>query len=111
MATATTDDLEEVVGTTPEIVRDQALRRLKKRRDFQAHAFVYVIFNTMIWGIWTVIGLSSHSWWPWPAMVTLGWGIGLVMNAWDVYARKPITEEELQREIAHLAASQRDPER
>jgi hypothetical protein len=34
--------------------------------------------------------------------VTLGWGIGLAMNAWDVYVRKPITEAELQREIAHL---------
>ena len=105
MATATTDDREEVLGTTPEALRDQALIRLKKRRDFKAHAFVYVIVNAVVWGIWTVIGLSSHSWWPWPVFVTLGWGIGLVMNAWDVYGRKPITEDELQREIEHLQGS------
>ena len=111
MATATTDDREEVVGTTPEALRDHALRRLKKRRDFKAHAFVYVILNAVIWGIWTVISLSSHSWWPWPLFVTLGWGIALVMNAWDVYVRKPITEDELQREIAHLEASQSGRER
>ena len=111
MATAMTDDREEVVGTTPEALRDQALRRLKKRRDFKAHVFVYVIVNAVIWGIWTAIGLSSDSWWPWPVIVTLGWGIGLVMNAWDVYVRKPITEDELQREIEHLVASQRGRER
>ena len=39
--------------------------------------------------------------------LTLFWGVGLVMNAWDVYVRKPITEDELQREIEHLTASRR----
>jgi glucose dehydrogenase len=107
MATATTRDLEEVVGTTPDALRDHALMRLKKRRDFKAHVFAYVIVNAVVWGIWTVIGLSSHSWWPWPVFVTLGWGMGLVMNAWDVYVRKPITEDELQREIKHLQTSAR----
>lgn len=102
MATTTTDDLEEVVGTTPEALREQALRRLKKRRDFKAHATVYVLFNAFLWTIWTVIGLSSGSWWPWPLFITFGWGIGVVMNAWDVYIRKPITEADVQREIEHL---------
>jgi 2TM domain len=111
MATTATDDREDVVGTTPEALREQALTRLKKRRDFKAHAFVYVIVNAVVWGIWMVIGVSSHSWWPWPVFITLGWGIGLVMNAWDVYVRKPITEDELQREIKHLQAYDRARER
>lgn len=59
------DLTEEVVATSPELVREQALRRLKKRRDFRTHAFVYLLVNLMVWGIWLVIGLSSHSWWPW----------------------------------------------
>ena len=42
--------------------------------------------------IWAVVGAGSGSWWPWPVFVTLGWGIGLVMNAWEVFIRKPITE-------------------
>lgn len=104
MATATSDDREEVVGRTQEELREQALRRLRKRRDFKAHAFVYVLVNAVVWGIWVVIAASSHSWWPWPVFVTLFWGVGLVMNGWDVYVRKPITEDELQREIAHLRA-------
>jgi hypothetical protein len=29
----------------------------------------------------------------------LAWGIGLAFNAWDVYFKKPISEEEIQREM------------
>jgi fatty acid desaturase len=100
--TTTTDEREEVVATSPQALREQALRRVKKRRDFKAHLLVYGLVNAVVWGIWTVIAVSSHSWWPWPVFLTLGWGIGLVMNAWEVFLRKPITEQELQREIEHL---------
>jgi hypothetical protein len=31
-----------------------------------------------------------------------GWGIGLIMNAYDVYGREPIREEQIQREIERL---------
>lgn len=111
MATTTTDDRAEVVGTTQEALRDQALRSLKKRRDLKTHAVVYVLVNAVIWGIWTVIGLSSHSWWPWPVFPTLGWGILLVLSVWDVYGHKPVTEDELQHEIERLQASQHRPSR
>lgn len=30
------------------------------------------------------------------------WGVGLVMNADDVYCRKPIREDEIQRELERL---------
>jgi fatty acid desaturase len=102
MTAATTEDRGEVVATTPDALREQALERLKKRRDFKAHALVFVLVNAAIWGVWAVVAANSHSWWPWPVFVTLFWGIGLVMNAWDVYFRRPITEDELQREIEHL---------
>lgn len=106
MSTATGDDLDEVVGSTPDALRQQALRRLKKRRDFKTHAVVYILVNAVVWGIWAVVGATSHSWWPWPVFVTLGWGIGLAMNAWDVYFRRPITEEELRHEIEHLGGTE-----
>jgi len=102
MPTATKDDREEVVASTPDDLREQALLRLKKRRDFKAHLVVYVLVNAVVWGTWAVIAASSQSWWPWPVFLTLFWGIGVVMNAWDVYFRTPITEEELQQEIERL---------
>ena len=96
------DDRDELVANTPEALREQALRRLKKRRDLRTHLFVYVLVNVVVWAIWLVIAVNSHSWWPWPVFLTLGWGIGVVMNVWDVYLRKPITENELQDEIDRL---------
>ena len=59
--TTATEDREEVVATTPEGLREQALIRLKKRRDLKAHAFVYVLVNAVIWGIWVAVGVGSHS--------------------------------------------------
>jgi hypothetical protein len=94
---------DEVMATSSEGLREQALRSLKKRRDFHTHAFVYLTFNVLVWGIWAIIGATSGGWFPWPLWVTLGWGIALVFNAWDVYVRRPITEAELQREIERLA--------
>jgi hypothetical protein len=104
METNEREIVEEVVASSPELLREQALRQLKKRRDFTAHVFAYVLVNLVVWGIWFVIGLSSHSWWPWPVFVTLGWGIGIAFNAWDVYLRRPITEDEVRRQMQRLEA-------
>jgi len=93
---------DDVLATDPGDLREQALRRVKKRRDFHNHLFVYVVFNAVLWGVWAVIGVTSHSWFPWPLWVTLGWGIGLAFNAWDVYVRRPISESDVQREMERL---------
>lgn len=97
-----TDVGNEVVAMSEEGLREQALRTLKKRRDLHTHAFIYATINLVVWGVWTVIGAMSGSWWPWPLFMTLGWGVGLVANAWDVYVRRPITEAELRHEMDRL---------
>jgi len=78
--------------------REQALERLKKRRDLQAHVVTYVVINAALWAVWAATGAG----YPWPAWVTGGWAIGLVLNAWDVYFRRPITEAEVRREMDRL---------
>ena len=107
MATATGNEREEVLATTPDALREQALERLKKRRDFKAHLLVYALVNVAVWGIWAVVAASTHSWWPWPVFVTLFWGIGLAMNAWDVdLLASRSTEDELQQEMEHLCGGE-----
>lgn len=78
--------------------REQALRSIKKRRDFTGHLVAFIVVNAAIWGIWAFTGSGD----PWPAWITGLWGIGLIMNAWDVYGRRPVTEEDVQREIHRL---------
>jgi hypothetical protein len=80
--------------------REQALRQVKKRRDFQNHLASFVVINVAVWLIWAVTG----SGYPWPAWMTGGWAIGLVLNAWDVYLHPPITEADVERELKRLRA-------
>lgn len=80
----------------------EALRRLEKKRDFRGHLLAYVLVNAGLWAIWGVVFAASGAWFPWPLFVLFGWGIGLVFHAWDVYGRRPFTEEDIQRELSRL---------
>ena len=85
-----------VTDTRDQAARDRAVTQLKKRRDFYGHLLVYVLVNTFLVVIWAVT--DAHGFF-WPVFPIVGWGIGVVMNAWDVYWRPPITEDDVQREI------------
>ena len=76
-------------------LRDQARKRLEKRRDLASHFVAYVVINGMLVGIWAISGAGYF----WPAWVMLGWGVGLVLNVWDVFFRRPITEADIEREM------------
>jgi uncharacterized membrane protein len=85
-----------VTDTRDQTARDRAVARLKKRRDFRGHLLVYLLVNTFIVVIWAVT--DAHGFF-WPVFPIVGWGIGVVMNAWDVYWRPRITEQDIQREM------------
>jgi hypothetical protein len=79
----------------PDDKREAAIRRLKAKRGFWNHAFLYCVVNILLVVIWFVSGRSYF----WPAWAMAGWGIGLAMNAWNVFFEKAISEEDIQREI------------
>jgi len=81
-------------------LRDRAVRRLKKRRDFFAHLLVYFLVNTFLVVIWAV----TSSGFFWPMFPIVGWGIGVVMNAWDVWRGDEFSEEEIAGEIQRMTA-------
>ncbi len=89
-----TDTHEE--ATVEQTERDLAIAQLKKRRDFHAHLLIYVLVNGFLAVIWAMTTAPGFFW---PVFPIAGWGIGVVMNAWDVYWRQPITEEEIRRQI------------
>jgi hypothetical protein len=85
-------------------LRKQALVQLKKKRDLVNHAVTYGVVNVLLVVIWALTGAGFF----WPGFVIAGWGIGLALNAWDVYARKPISEDAIQRETERLRAEGAD---
>jgi uncharacterized membrane protein len=79
-------------------LREKAIERLKKKRDFQTHVLIYVAVNAFLVVIWAVTSGGFF----WPIFPILGWGIAVLANAWDVYGRRPISEEEIRREADRL---------
>ena len=75
--------------------RKLAIKQLKAKRDFMSHAVAYVVVNTFLVIVWWLGGADYF----WPIWVLAGWGIGLALNAWEVYGRRPITESDIEEEM------------
>jgi hypothetical protein len=64
--------------------------------------FPQLLINLIVWTGWAINGLNSGRWQaPWPVFLTLGWGIVIAFNAFSVYHRRPITENDVRREMEH----------
>jgi hypothetical protein len=75
--------------------REAAVKRVKEKRDFRNHVGVYLIVNALLIVIWAASGAGYF----WPIWPLAGWGVGLAFNAWAVYFQKPITEDDIRREM------------
>jgi len=85
-------------GSTDELLRQRAIARLKKRRDFAGHVLVYLLVNVVLVLIWALT--DSHGFF-WPIFPIAFWGIGVIMNAWDVF-RPELDEDQIRREMERL---------
>ncbi len=70
---------------TPE--KDTVLwKKAKKRANFKKHFFTYIVINIFLWIIWALKPGSEHDYFlPWPAWVTLGWGLGVALAYYEAY--------------------------
>ena len=87
----------ETAQTTETTLRDRAVRQLKKKRDFYGHLLVYVLVNSTLVAVWAMTSGGFF----WPVFPMLGWGIGVIMNAWDVW-RGDFTAEQIAEEMRRL---------
>ena len=88
------------VSTREIELRERAIKQLKKRRDFHGHVLVYLLVNAFLVVIWAV---TSPGGFFWPIFPMVGWGIGVVMNAWDVYFAEDFDEDDIDREMQRLS--------
>ena len=88
---------EDEHGTTAELGTsyEQARKRVQARRDFGANLVAYIVINAFLVGVWAMTGAGYF----WPAWVLAGWGVGLVLHAWEVFMRRPITEADVEQEM------------
>jgi hypothetical protein len=75
--------------------RNLARKRVEARRALGGHVVAYVVVNAFLIVVWAFTGAGYF----WPIWALAGWGIGLVLNAWDVLFRRPITNDDIEREL------------
>ena len=79
-------------------LRERAVSRLKKKRDFRIHLLIYFMVNALLVSVWAMSGSGFF----WPLFIIMGWGIGIVANAWDAYGRDVPTESQIRHEMEKL---------
>jgi hypothetical protein len=95
---STSEETRESTGAQD--LRAVAVARLRKRRDLGAHVLAYVLVNLFLNGIWW---LTTPGGFYWPMFPMLGWGIGLVFHAWDVFVGSAPSEEAIRHEMDRLS--------
>lgn len=75
--------------------RERARKRLEKKNKLRGDLVAYVVINLAIIGVWALTGFGYF----WPGWVLGAWGVLLVLDAWNVYFRPSVTEEDIDREL------------
>ena len=80
--------------------RDENLWKLAKRRaEFKRSLITYLVINLFLWGVWFFTAYRHGDFsFPWPAFVSLGWGVGLAFSYMSAYSgRESLTEKEYNK--------------
>lgn len=93
--------MENQNSFNPAPPKDERLWKIAKRRaEFKKHVLTYLIINIFLWGIWAFSSIRHGDFsFPWPAFVTLGWGIGLGFNYISAYTgfKDQLTQKEYEK--------------
>jgi hypothetical protein len=100
-------------------IRERAEKRVKIRQEFNLHLIIFVVVNLFLWLLWGLIppilsgmGVGSNVLsivqFPWPLLVMLFWGLGLLIHGVVVYyeagggaeARERAVQQAIERERA-----------
>jgi 2TM domain len=87
-----------MTGEEDTALRERALLHLKKKHEFRAHLLSFVLVNGFLILIWATVTDAGFFW---PAFPLVGWGIGLIFHAWDVYGSEP-SEADIAKEMERL---------
>jgi 2TM domain len=107
-ALSTPDDSER-------IARQQAIKQIERKRRFKVSTAAAAVGMTILVAIWAMSEYHNAGGWPthgfsqssgihdvwnfWIIYPLLAWALITAANGWFVYGHKPISENEIKREI------------
>lgn len=74
---------------------DRAKKRVEKKRKYRADVVAYVVINAFLIVVWAITGRGYF----WPGWVLGVWGVFLLLSAWDLFFRREVTDEDVEREL------------
>jgi protein-S-isoprenylcysteine O-methyltransferase Ste14 len=102
-------------------LRELAVKQIERKRRFEMRAFAAAVlcaFLVVVWAVseynnaggWPTDGFSNsssipHVWNDWIIYPLIAIGLGVAIDAWNTYRRKPITEAEIKREMDRLTGA------
>jgi hypothetical protein len=118
-----TDTGPDAPAGSEQLARQQAIKRIERRRRFWTSTVVGaagMILLVVIWviteyhnaGGWPTSGFSQSSgmhdvWNIWIIYPLLAWALLRAWHGWLVYGRKPVSESEIKREIERQTRQKR----
>src|SRR3974390_2322879 len=106
-------------ATTAQLARQQAIQQIQRRRRFRIRVTMGTLgmmILTIIWALteyhnaggWPANGFSQssgipHVWNYWIIYPAIAWVLLTAANAWWVFGRKPISEDQIQHEMERQA--------
>ena len=86
-------ETEQVAARSPEY--EQARKRAQRKHKFRGDVAAFVVVNAFLIGVWAATGFGYF----WPGWILGGWGVFLVLDAWNIFYRRPVTEADIEREL------------
>ncbi len=80
-------------------IRRRVEKRLKMRGEFLGHELAFAIINVIAWALW-YSGLDFGWQFPWPLIVSLAWGSGILSHAAETFYRPFARPQAVQRAVA-----------
>jgi hypothetical protein len=75
--------------------RERARKRVERKNKFRADVVAYFVINAFLIGVWAFTDAGYF----WPGWVLAGWGVMLLLDAWNVYFRRPVTDDDIDHEM------------
>ena len=75
--------------------REQVRKWLQGQRKFRSDVAAYLVINAALVVVWLVTGAGYF----WPGWIIAPWGLLIVLDLWETYLRKPLTDSDIDERL------------